>query len=184
MAIFEDTAEFAGSFLSDLFVKFIVAIVILLIGFVISRIIGKITHRVLHEIELNNIVKKAGAKFEIEKTLSHFVTYFLYFITVIWALDALGLTTTILNMISAAFLLLIIISVSLAVKDFIPSIISGVLIFKKGIIKVGDRVKIDGIDGKVKKISLVDTEIETKNGDTIHIPNSSLTKKEITVKKR
>jgi len=184
MALFEKTTAYAESFLSDLFVKFIVAIVILLIGFIIARIIGKIIHRVLHEVELNKIVKKAGAKFEIERTASHFVTYFLYFITVIWALDALGLTTTILNMISAAFLVLIIISVFLAVKDFIPNIISGVYIYKKGLIKEGDRVKIDNLEGKVKKISLIETEIETRNGDKIHIPNSLLTKKEIIVKKR
>ena len=52
------------------------------------------------------------------------------------------------------------------------------------IIKKGDKIKVDNLVGKVKKISLIETEIETKSGDIIYIPNSTLTKKEITIKKR
>jgi len=182
--IFAQATEYLNLIFSQLFTKFIVAIVILLIGFVIARIIGKLVQRVLHEVELNNILKKAGVKFDLEDVISHLVIYFIYFITVIWALNALGLTTTILNMISAAFLILIIISILLAVKDFVPNLIAGFFIYQKNLIKKGDKIKVGDLTGKVEKISLVETEIKTSSGDIIHIPNSTLTKKEIIIKKK
>ena len=119
------TTDYLNLIFSHLFTKFIVAVVILLIGFVIARIVGRLLQKVLHEIELNNILQKAGVKIKLEDALSKLATYFIYFITVIWALDALGLTTTILNMVSAAILILIIIAVLLGIKDFVPNLISG-----------------------------------------------------------
>lgn len=169
---------------SQLFTKVIVAVVILLIGFVIARIVGKLVQKILHEIELNNILKKAGVKLQLEDLLSNIATYLIYFFTIIWALNSMGLTTTILNMLSAAFLILIIISIILAIKDFFPNLISGFFIYRKGIIKVGDKIKVGNITGKVKRITLIETEIKTSSGDTIHIPNSTLTKKEVLVKKK
>jgi small-conductance mechanosensitive channel len=87
-------------------------------------------------------------------------------------------------MLSAAFLILIILSILLAIKDFIPNIISGFLIYKKNLIQQGDKIKIEGLSGKVRKINLVETEVKTSSGDIIHIPNSTLTKKELVVKKK
>ena len=45
------------------------------------------------------------------------------------------------------------------------------------------KIKVDKLEGKVTKISFLETQIETKKGDTIHIPNSTITKKEFIVKK-
>ncbi len=176
--------EFISGILSQFFTKIIVAIVILLIGFIVGRIAGRLLHKILHEIELDKILKKAGIKIALEDILSHFLTYFIYFITIIWALSELGLTTTILNMVSAAILIVIIVAVLLAVKDFIPNAFSGFFIYRKDLIKPGDRIKINGLEGKVKKISLVETEVETRKGDLILLPNSNVTKKAIIVKKR
>ncbi len=182
--IISEATNYLNILFSQFFTKFIVAVIILLIGFVIARIIGRLISKVLHEIELNNILKKAGVKFQLEDMLSHAATYFIYFITVVWALNALGLTTTILNMISAAVLILIIVAIFLGIKDFFPNIISGFFIHRKNIIKIGDKIKVDNLTGKVTKITLIETEIKTSSGDTIYIPNSIITKKEITVKKR
>ncbi len=182
--LINQTTVYLDVVFSQLFTKLIVAVIILLIGFVIARIAGKLTQKILHEIELNNILKKAGVKMELEDILSNLATYLIYFFTIIWALNSMGLTTTILNMVSAAFLVLIIISIILAVKDFFPNMIAGLFIYRKGLIKIGDNVKIDNIRGTVKKITLIETEVKTSSGDTIYIPNSNITKKEILVKKK
>lgn len=181
--LFAKAIDYADRLFAQLFTKFIVAVIILLIGFIIGRIVGRLIQKVLHEIELNKILKKAGIKLSLETVLSHFTTYFIYFIAIIWALNELGLTTTMLNMISAAALILIIISILLAIKDFMPNAIAGFFIYQKGLIKEGDRIKVDRLEGRVKKISIIETEVETKKGDTIYIPNSTLTKKEVIVKK-
>ena len=180
---FDKLTEYGDKFFAQLFTKIIVAVVILLIGFIIGRIIGRLIYKFLHEVELNNILKKAGIKTPLEKTISNFAKYFIYFISVIWALNEMGLTTTILNMILAAALILIIVSILLGIKDFIPNLISGFLIYNKSIIKEGDKIKIDKLEGKVVNISFIETQIKTKKGDIIHIPNSTITKKEVIVKK-
>ena len=176
--------EFIGGMLSQFFTKIIIAIIILLIGFVIGRIAGRLLHKVLHEIELDKILKRARIRIAMEDIISHFVTYFIYFITIIWALSELGLTTTILNMISAAMLILIILGVLLAIKDFIPNAFAGFFIYRKELIKPGDKIKINGLEGRVKSISLIETEVETKSGDIILLPNSNITKKVIVIKRR
>jgi len=167
---------------NQFFVKFIVAVIILLMGIIFGRILGKLTQKFLKEIELNNILKKAHIHLALEQTISHFVKYFIYFIAAIWALNELGLTTTILNMISGAALIVIIISILLAIKDFIPNAMAGFLIYQRGMLKEGNKILVDGLEGEVKKISILETVIETKNKDKIHIPNSTITKKELTVK--
>ena len=178
------TTDYISMLFSQLFTKFIVAIVILLIGFVIARIVGRLVQKLLHEVELNNILQKAGVKIKLEDALSKLITYFIYFITIIWALNSLGLTTTILNMVSATFLILLIVAILLGIKDFIPNLISGFFIYRKGIIKPGDKIKVGNLTGRVIRISLIETEIKTSSGDAVYIPNSTLTKKEFAVKKK
>ncbi|MEE9525990.1 MAG: mechanosensitive ion channel domain-containing protein [Candidatus Woesearchaeota archaeon] len=182
--IINQTTTYIDFILSQLFTKIIVAIIILLIGFVMARIAGKLIHKFLHEIELNKILEKAGMKLKLESTISNIVTYFIYFVTIIWALNSMGLTTTILNMVSGAILVLIVISIILAIKDFFPNIMAGFFIYRKNTIKVGNKVKIDNVSGTVKKISLLETEIKTPSGDTIYVPNSTITKKAVLVKKK
>lgn len=175
--------EFVGGMLSDFFTSIIIAIVILLIGFIIGRVAGKLLKKILHEIELDKILRKTGIKLALEDILSHFITYFIYFITIIFALSQIGLSTTILNMVSAAILVLIIIAVLLAVKDFLPNAFAGFFIYRRDLIKPGDRIKINGLQGKVKNISLIETEIETKKGDIIIVPNSNITGKAVIIKR-
>jgi len=174
-----------NTLLPPIFTRSVVAIMILLLGFVLGRIIGKLTQKILHEIELNSIIKKAtGIKVALEQVVAKVLTYFIYFIAIIWALNELGLTTTILTMISGAVLILILVSFLLIIKDFIPNAFAGFMIHRKRQLKPGDKIRTDGLQGKITRISLVETEIRTSKGDIIYIPNSLLTKKQIIVRKK
>ena len=176
------TDYFKSNF-TKFFTNIVVAVIILLVGFIIARIASKLIQKILHEIELNKIIKKAGLKLALEEIIHNFIKYFIYFITVIWALSELGLTTTVLNFLSLAVLVLIVISILLAIKDFIPNAFAGFMIYQKSILQKGNKISIDGIKGEVEKITLIETEIKTKTGDIIHIPNSFITKKKLTIKK-
>jgi small conductance mechanosensitive channel len=184
MANVSQTMNLMNNLFSKFFIKFIIAIIILLIGFIIGRIVEKILQRILHEIELNKNLKKTGIELSLEEIISSFVKYFIYFIAVIWALTEIGLTTTVLNMISAVVLLLILISLILAIKDFLPNALAGFLIYQKGMFRKGDKISVKNIEGTVEKISLIETKIKTKKGDTIYVPNSLITKKEVLIKKK
>ena len=166
--------------LSSVFTKLVVAVIIVLIGLVLGKILGKFVQKALHEIELNKIIKKAaGIKASVEEIISTSLSYFIYFIFIVMALNQLGITTVVLHMISGVILIIIIISILLSIKDFMPNMFAGLFIHQKRFIKEGDILKVDNTEGKVVHINLVETKIETKHGDIIYIPNSLLTKKTV-----
>lgn len=166
---------------SGLFYKFIVAIILLLVGFIIGRILGRLMYKFLHSFEVNeNFSKLSGVSVKLEEIAETFTTYFIYFITVVIVLQQIGLATTVLHMIAAGIIILLILSTFLGVKDFIPNAIAGFYIQSKKTFKVGQTIKVKGMSGKIKQITLIETKLETKNGDIILVPNSILHKTEVT----
>ena len=179
-----ETINYLNTIFPEILSKLIVAIIIILLGFIIGKVLGKITQKVLHEIELNNIVKKStGVKISLEEIIGRFTSYFIYFISIIMALNQIGLATTVLYIISGGLVILIILLTFLAIKDFIPNFFSGLFIQYKNMIKEGNSIKVGNVEGKVKKIGLVETEIITPNKDKIILPNSLITKSEVVIKK-
>lgn len=166
---------------SGLFYKFIVAIVLLLIGFILGKILGRLVYKFLHSFEINeNFSKLAGITLKIEEIAETFTTYFIYFVTIVIVLQQIGLVSTILHMVAAGVIILIILSAFLGIKDFIPNAISGFFIQRKNEFRIGQRIKVKGMQGKIIEINLLETKIETKGGDIIFIPNSVLSKTEVT----
>lgn len=166
---------------SGWFYKFIVSIIILLIGFIVGKILGRIVFKILHSFELNETFSElTGATLKIEEIAESFTTYFVYFITVVIVLQQIGIVSTVLHMIAAGVMILIILSTFLGFKDFIPNAIAGFYIQSRKKFLVGQKIKVKGMQGKIIKITLLETKMETKNGDIILIPNSILSKTEVT----
>ncbi|MBT5021561.1 mechanosensitive ion channel [Candidatus Woesearchaeota archaeon] len=160
--------------------KFVVAIVILLIGFILGRFLGKVVYKLLHSFQLNEGLNKLGGmQFQAEELAEGFTTYFIYFITVVMVLQQMGIATTILNMIAGAVILIIILSTFLGIKDFIPNAMAGLVIQSKKVIREGETIKVKGMQGKIIHISLVETKLETNEGDIIFVPNSVITRTSI-----
>ena len=151
---FAKIIEYSDKIFAQFFTRFIVAIIILLIGFIIGRLLGKLTQKALHEVELNKILKKANIKIRLEEILSNFVTYFIYFVTIVMVLQHIGIATTILNMIAGAVILIIILSTFLGVKDFIPNAIAGIMIQSKKMIQIGEIIKVKGMQGEIHPSTL------------------------------
>jgi small-conductance mechanosensitive channel len=173
-----------SSFFQDLFSglinKILIALIILLIGFILGKVASRITHKTLKEIKLNKIISEAsGIKISFEEIISHFILYFIYFISIIMTLRHIGIATDILNILSGAIIILIGIFILMSVKDFIPNIISGIIIHQRNIINEGDIIIINNIKGKVISLTLLETKLKTNSNDIIIIPNSNLTKNEI-----
>jgi small conductance mechanosensitive channel len=184
MAGLLDELPFLQNISNILIIKFFIALVILLIGFIIAKILGKLLYRILHEIELNSIVRRISkSKFNAEQAASVTLTYIIYFLTIIIALNQVGLTTTVLNMLSGAILVIIIISIFLSIKDSVPNIMVGLSLIKKGDIQEGDYIKTKDVYGRVESITLTEVQLVTRKGDTIHIPNSLFAKTEYTIRR-
>lgn len=180
-----DKTAYMYSQLSPLFSKIVVAVIILLIGIIIGKLVGMVVQKLLNSIELNMLIRKAaGIRIRMEEFIGKLISYFIFFISIIMALDILQLTSIILYIISIMIIVIIVFSIVLSIKDFIPNIISGLYLHKKNFIREGDSLIMDGIKGKVIHINLTETRIQTPGGDLIYIPNSTLTKEKVVIKKR
>ena len=180
MAAFETIISYLIGFLRDWYARLIAALIILLIGIIIGKVIGRIILKLLHDLDIDSIAKNAtNIDLKIERGISAFAAYFIYFITIIMVLNQLNVTTTVLQMLSAAIIIIIIISIVLAVKDFIPNTFAGFYLYRNKLIREGETVRVKGMEGRVVQISLIETKLETKDGDIVYIPNSVLTKTEI-----
>ncbi len=160
------------------------AVISLLIGFIIGKVLGKLAQRALHEVDVNRILKKAGVQFGMEELLGHVVEYFIYFIAIVIALDQLGVTTIVLYAIAAAVLLVLASAFLLSIKDFVPNFIAGIRLAYRKYFSVGDTVTVGSVTGKVKNVGLLETTLESKTKDIIHLPNTTLITQEVRVKKR
>lgn len=168
------------SFVSDGFIKIIGAILILLIGLVISKLISKLFKKLLHKSRFNEIVKKVlNLDVPFEEFSSTIIKYIFYLVSVIFALQHLGLTTFILNVILITIFSLLIIFVILSLKDLVPNMAAGFLLHHRKFITKGDEIIVKDIKGKVTEMTLTETKLETKNKDVVIIPNSVLIKNEI-----
>ena len=152
--------------------KIIVAFIILLIGFILARIVHKVIIRLFKELNIDVLFKKAGVKISLGKIIATFVQYFIYFMSIILALDQLGIRTAVLNMLGAAIIIIFIILI-------VPNFFSGVFILQKKFVKEGEMIKVKGVVGTIKEITILETKIETENGDILLVPNSAMTKTEI-----
>jgi len=184
MGLFETLQSISNSLVENpILIKTITSLIILLIGLVLGRIAGKLLLRLLRQIDFDSTIKKTtGYTGSIVSIISKFVTYLIYFLTILIILENLGLTSFVLNLIMFIILTVIAISVVLAIKDFIPNFVAGYSIRNKGLFKVGDKIKVGDVEGKIVKIMLVETHIESRK-DLIVVPNSYFLKHMIVKKK-
>lgn len=155
----------------------VVGIVIFLLGLIIGRVAGKLLERMLKDFSVDSAVKKTtGVNVPVEKTISQGVSIVIYLTFLVIALNYIGITSLLLNVLSVAVILVLSISLLLAVKDSVPNIIAYRLIKRKGSIKIGDVLVVDNFEGKVVDIGLFETQVKTEQKDIIHIPNVLFTK--------
>ena len=163
-------------------IKLVAAITILLIGLILGRFFSNLVKKILKEVELNNIIKKEfKLDWPVEQFLVSFIRYLVYFVALVIALNQIGLAKIILYVILGGVLLFIVVFMILAIKDFIPNVVSGFLIQHRKLLKKGDKIKVKDIEGKVVDITL--TEIQIKSGNEIIVVPNSVLSKEIIWKK-
>jgi small-conductance mechanosensitive channel len=155
--------------------RIVLALLIFLVSFILGKLIGKLVLMLLQGLNLDNSLKKAaGFSIELEKGISVLISYIIYFIGLFIALRHIGIAWYIIILVISAVIVLVLISSFLAVRDFIPNFVSGLLIRSKGLFGVGDLVFVRGISGRILHLGLVETRIEAKNKDLIFVPNSIL----------
>ena len=162
----------------------IAAVVVLLISFLVARFLGNLTAKILSELNTNKILKESfGIRAPIEQIFSRRVYYIVLFIGIIVALNQLGLSTIILYIILLIIAIILVSFIILALKDFVPNVFASIWIHQKKIIEVGDYIEFKDVSGKVTEINLTETRIETKDKETVLLPNSLLLREKIKKRK-
>lgn len=168
----------------EYFWKIITAIIILLVGFGIGIFAKKLLNKALKEINLNKILLKVNVRYNTEAIISNIVSYLIFIVTIVIALDTLGITSIVIYLVLGAVLMLLILSFLVGAKDIIPNFIAWIILQRKGKIVVGKNIKVKEISGKVEKIGYLETEIQTEHGDILYVPNNLFLKSKFWVKKK
>ncbi|HOG74186.1 MAG TPA: mechanosensitive ion channel [Methanofastidiosum sp.] len=102
------------------------------------------------------------------------IRYFIYILVGTMALSQLKINTGIIVITITIILVLWSAITILGLKDIIPNLFSGIFIVFYRHINVGDKIKIEDMEGIVEEISLVFTKIKKEDGKSLMIPNSKI----------
>jgi len=90
------------------------AIIIVVIGIFLGRFLGKASRHVIETLSVKKQLKKSGISFEPEVFAENVIKYIIYIAAFIAALNYLGVTPVILNIIFAGLIIVIILTIFLA----------------------------------------------------------------------
>lgn len=157
-----DTAQFLVG------LTFVVKVLIVfLVCRVAAKIIMKLVDRLLERSKLEpGIISFAKSVLNIG----------LWFVTVIFVVEAMGFKATSL----VALLSVVTLALSLSVQNILTDAFSGVTILISKPFVVGDYVDIAGVSGTIKEITLMRTTLDTVDNRLIQIPNSDVASAKIT----
>lgn len=169
LSIFSKIKDFLLNPESSILPKIIGTVLIVLVGWIAVGIITKI---------LRNALTKAKTKLDIS-LINFFVTaanICLKLLIVLSALNNLGISTTgLIAAFSAAA-----VAISLALKDSLGNIASGIIILISRPFSTGDLIDAGGSLGTVARIDMIHTTLRTPDNRLIVIPNGQLMNMTIT----
>lgn len=147
--------------------KLIAAILILIIGNWLSRKIVKL---------LSKVLEKSNVDITLIGFLSNITYYALIVMVVIAAAGQLGInTTSFLTIVGAAGL-----AIGLALKDSLSNFAAGVMLILFRPFRVGDIVSAGGVTGKVGRVNIFSTILNTADNQRVIVPNNNITSNVIT----
>ena len=125
--------------LNEIVLRIIVFIIIILLGLVVSKVVSNLIKKSIKELELARIFKKADINYNPNKFLPSLSRYIVYLLTILIALDAVGITRIVLIIIGGILIFFILFYVIVSIRDLIPNWYHGFKVKKK--YKVGDILK-------------------------------------------
>lgn len=137
--------------------------------------IAKFAVKFISRFVLQNVFKNekdVGRKYSIQQ----FLKYIIYTIAIITALQVMGINLSLLMASMAALL----VGMSLGLQQLFLDWISGIILLIEGTVGVGDIVLVDGVVGKITKIALRTSSMETIDKNSIIVPNSKFVAEKVT----
>ncbi len=115
--------------------------------------------------------KKARADLTVQRDLGTGMRLIAVLLIVSDILSASGLSSLFATLTISGILA---VAVSLALQSTLANVISGLLLFSDGVLRLGDTIEYSSAKGKVVRIGLRNTWIKTEPGHIVVVSNSSL----------
>lgn len=155
--------------------KIIFALVVIAIIFVASKIILKVLKKLINKLLDGKAVQKSSLNQNKVNTISSaiysVVRVVIIFIAITLILDVFGINTSTLIATAGVGGVAIALGTQTVIEDFIK----GILIIVDDKIRVGEWIKVAGIEGEVEDIDFRVTKVRDFNGSLHIIPNSQIT---------
>lgn len=153
----------------------LIQVIEVIVALVVTYLIAKLVARTLEK-----IFERTPFPEDIERLIVRASKYAVYIIGVLATISVSGfdLTSVIIGL--GAFS----IAISFAMSNIIQNFVSGILVQADRVFKVGDEIKVQAYEGRVVKLSVRTTIIETKEGDIVIIPNSIFATSPVVKKKQ
>jgi small-conductance mechanosensitive channel len=105
------------------------------------------------------------------------IQFLVLWVFIVWALNVLGASTGALTLLVVVVLL----TGAFLAKPFFDGLVSSVVVASRSAVSVGEEVGIDDIEGEIERIARRSTVVRTSDGRRVHIANSELIDKTVTV---
>ena len=153
----------------------LIQVIEVVLGLAIIYIAGKLVSKSLFK-----LFQKTPFPENIENAIARIFKYTIYITGVFVVIALLGFDLTSLIVGLGAFS----IAISFATSTIMQNLVSGLIVQADKAFQIGDRIVIQGIEGKVAKINVRTTVIETKEGHWVYIPNALFMTNLVTRKNR
>ena len=186
-AVLANEANAALSIVNPIIVKIVIAILIFFIGFVIGKIVQRLILKFFQISDLDVIFKKrTGIKQPLSTIVAYIISYFIYIVAIVMALNRLDIATTLITTIVIILIVVLVLFVIFGLNDIFANFTAGLILKIRGNIKQGDyiRIKDKRIEGYVASINSLNVRLETKKDEIVFVPNMVLFKSNIVKPKK
>ena len=153
----------------------IVSIFILLFGFLIAKIGEKVSNFLLSELRIKKILKEGfNTNINFNRIISKSIYYVLSLMTVYLALESINLSLFVIILWFSFILIVIVLSISLDIKDIILNFYYGFRLNNK-ILRVGNNINTKYVKGKILERSFLGIRVQHKL-EILKLPNIYLVK--------
>lgn len=138
-------------------------------------LLGRLSIWVITQIIMYGYYKQKGIDIGSRYAINRLITYVIYVVTLIIALESLGFKMTLIWGGAAALL----VGIGLGLQQTFNDFFSGLVILFERSIQVGDVLDLNGQVGRVKKIGLRASLVDMRESYTMIIPNSRLVNNQV-----
>ncbi|KXB86356.1 MULTISPECIES: mechanosensitive ion channel family protein [unclassified Veillonella] len=161
----EESISFVNH-VQSLLLEYLPSIILAIIVLIIGRYLALFVRRLSVQ-----LMSRTGYDQTVRSFASQIIYYTILSVVVLSALSLVGFPT---NNFLAAFGAFGI-AIGLALQNNMSNLASGLIILAFKPFKAGDWISVNGVEGSVKSIHLINTAIATKENRIVFIPNSAIT---------